>query len=167
MKNLKKTLIVLLVVALVVSIQGNFSVKAAATLATWDLVDSGKHLDWDGNTNFMVQFQAAVKKWNGHKPGVIRKDNWKIVEDVSISDYYSEDSMASKVLSSGKIKFNQYYMDCYNNDKKTNICLGSIGIALGLGLTANSRDVMYRSANYVTNLSNNDKESYNAAYKKY
>lgn len=31
-------------------------VQAAApvvTLNSWDLVDSGKHLDWDGRTNYM------------------------------------------------------------------------------------------------------------------
>ena len=167
MKKFKKTFVVLLAIALVMSIQGKFPVKASATLGAWDLVDGGKHLDWDGNTNFMVQFQTAVKKWNGYKPGVIRKDNWKIVEDVSISDYYSEDSSVSKVLSSGKIKFNQFYMDCYNNDKKTNVCLFAIGTALGLGKTAYFQDVMYRYANCITNLSSHDKESYDAAYKKY
>ena len=167
MVNFKKLFIVVLLLVFVVSIQGRISVNASVNLAKWDLVDSGKHLDWDGNTNFMVQFQAAVKKWNAHKPGVIRKDSWKIVEDVSISDYFSEDSTAAKVLTSGKIKFNQYYMDYYSDETKTNVCLGAIGIALGLGLTSNSRDVMYKSANRITDLSKNDKDSYNAAYKKY
>lgn len=163
----KKIFVTFLVVILVVSIQGSFPVSAAATVGSWDLVDSGKHLDWDGNTNFMVQFEAAIKTWNGYKSGIIRKDNWKIVEDVSISDYFSADSMVAKVFSSGKIKFNQNYMDCYDNNKKTNVCIGAIGIALGLGLTPNNGDAMYKHPNSITSLSRNDKESYDAAYKKY
>ena len=164
-RNLKKIFILLLVISLVVSIQGGFSVKAAATLAEWHLVDSGKHLDWDGNTNFMVQFKAAVNIWNEHKAGVIRKDNWKIVEDVSVSDYFTDDAMPFRVLSSGKIKFNQYYMDSYDNAKKTNACVKAIGRALGLAYTKNSQDVMFITPNYVKNLSDNDKDSYNKAYK--
>lgn len=140
---------------------------ATETLNSWNCVDSGKHLDWDGRTNYMPQFESAIDTWNGHKSGVIRKDTWKTIEDVKISDYYEENNIASTASSNGKIKFNQYKMDTYTKAQIQNVCTAMLGYALGLGETSNSGDVMYTYVNSVITLSDNDKASYNKAFKKY
>ncbi len=145
-------------------------VQAAApvvTLNSWDLVDSGKHLDWDGRTNYMVMFTAAVNTWNAYKPSVIRKDSWTVIEDVSIEDYIGDNSTILTVSSNGKIMFNQMVMDKHTDAQKTSDCLYALGLALGLGKTYNSSDVMYAFTSSVTTLSVNDKASYDAAYAKY
>lgn len=138
-----------------------------ATLASWDLVDSGKHLDWDGETNYMVQFTTAVNTWNAYKPGVIRADSWAVIEDVKISDYSGDSTTTVKISSNGTIKFNQNVMDTLSVSKKTNACLFALGSALGLGKTGNSKDVMYKHNTSINTLSENDESSYDEAYKKY
>lgn len=34
------------------------------SLNDWDLVDSGKHLDWSGSSKYVSQFNSAVNVWN-------------------------------------------------------------------------------------------------------
>ncbi|MCR5465936.1 MAG: cell surface protein [Lachnospiraceae bacterium] len=115
----------------------------------------------------MVMFTAAVNTWNAYKPSVIRKDSWTVIEDVSIEDYTGDNSTILTVSSNGKIKFNQMVMDKHTDAQKTSDCLYALGLALGLGKTYNSSDVMYAFTSSVTTLSVNDKASYDAAYAKY
>lgn len=46
---------------------------AQAYVQTWDLVDSGKHLDYDGNSTYMSYINTGAATWNAYKSGVIRK----------------------------------------------------------------------------------------------
>ena len=166
--NVRKAMFLFL--ALIILIGFSHQVQAAApvvTLNSWDLVDSGKHLDWDGDTNYMVQFTAAVNTWNAYKPSVIRKDSWTVIEDVWIEDYAGDNTTILTVSSKGKIRFNQMVMDTHSNAQKTSDCLYALGLALGLGKTYNTIDVMYGYTSSVTTLSVNDKASYDAAYAKY
>lgn len=55
---------------------------AQAYVQTWDLVDSGKHLDYDGNSTYMSYINTGAATWNAYKSGVIRKDSAFVVEDV-------------------------------------------------------------------------------------
>lgn len=48
---------------------------AQAYVQTWDLVDSGKHLDYDGNSTYMSYINTGAATWNAYKSGVIRKDS--------------------------------------------------------------------------------------------
>ena len=136
-------------------------------LGSFDLVDSGKHLDWGGTTNYYNQLLDAINTWNNYKSGVIRKDKFTTIKDVSISDVYTDTVTIVTVTSSGKIKFNQRVIDTYTYEQKVNACLTAIGLALGLGTTSVSTDVMYHGKCATTALSVNDKASYDAAYKKY
>lgn len=53
-----------------------------AALQGWDLVDSGKHLDWDGNTKYTTSVGNAVDLWETYKSGIIRPDSAYVIEDV-------------------------------------------------------------------------------------
>ncbi len=33
----------------------------------WDLVDDGKHLDWDSDTKYPSSVQSGVNLWEGHR----------------------------------------------------------------------------------------------------
>lgn len=168
MKNKRSIVSLFLAFAIVfMSVLPVYAYDGVATLATWDLVDSGKHLDWDGETNYMNYFRTAVNTWNAYKPGVIRADSWTVIEDVKISDYSGDDSITVKISSNGTIKFNQEVMDTLSSNNKTKACLFALGTALGLGKTDNSKDVMYKYNTSITTLSDNDKVSYDEAYKKY
>lgn len=35
----------------------------AYNLLNWNLVDGGKHLDWDGDTNYMSEWKASIGVW--------------------------------------------------------------------------------------------------------
>lgn len=140
---------------------------ATVTTNSWNLVDSGKHLDWDGNSNYLVYFTDAIATWNSYKAGVIRRDTWSVVEDVSISDYYGDTETVVKVSADGKIKFNQRVMDTISDSKKENACAMALGLALGLGETTNKSDIMYKYNTSNTSLSVNDKASYDSVYKTY
>ncbi|MDR0697029.1 MAG: cell surface protein [Christensenellaceae bacterium] len=130
-------------------------------------VDSGKHLDWGGKSNYMPQFTDAIKTWENHKSGIIRKDTIFIVEDVTISDYYEISTIVAISSSNGKIKFNQYNMDSNTNAQNQNVCTAMIGYHLGLGVSDYYKDVMYTYTNSVIALSENDIASFDEAFKRY
>lgn len=109
---------------------------------------------------------AAVNIWNNYKSGVIRKDSWNTINDVTISDYYEVSSTAGVTAKAGTIKFNTYQMDNYTTSKKRNVCAHELGHALGLAHNQKG-DIMYAYVSIVTSLSANDKASYNASYKRY
>lgn len=54
-------------------------------LSGWDLVDSEKHLDWDGSTSHMNTWNSTISKWEGYIYDVIRKDTWNTINDLTIS----------------------------------------------------------------------------------
>lgn len=105
---------------------------AQAYVQTWDLVDSGKHLDYDGNSTYMSYINTGAATWNAYKSGVIRKDSAFVVEDVYVSDVNASNGWAGMTYSSGKIELNTYYMSGYSNSKKQNVATHELGHALGL-----------------------------------
>lgn len=170
---MKKCFKFLLMVCMILCIcVKNVEFTYAYVLNTWDLVDSGSHLDWDGETSYMDEWYKSVKTWNAYKPGVIRKDTWKIIEDVDIADYDDEDDNAFAYTSSiGRIRFNTAHMDSFTSAEKQKTITHEIGHALGLyenNNNSNSRlSVMEQGRKSVTKLSGDDKAGYDAAYKKY
>ena len=115
-------------------------------------------MDWKGSTSYQTQFNSAVSTWNNYKSGVIRKDAWNTINEVS--------STAGVTSSAGTIKFNTYQMDNFTSAQKRNVCTHELGHALGLAHNAKG-DVMYAYVSSVTSLSANDKASYDASYKRY
>lgn len=89
----------------------------AYNLLNWNLVDGGKHLDWDGDTNYMSEWKASIGVWEAYKPGVIRPDSVSVVQDVKISDYYEDSntiaSLGAKAGSS--VSKNTDYLICGEN----------------------------------------------------
>jgi len=136
-------------------------------LISWDLVDSGKHLDYDGNSVYMDIVESGIALWNNYKSGVIRKDTWYNTNDVTITDVSDEISVyAATTYSNGVIKINAQSMDRLDNDKRINVVTHELGHALGLGHNT-YMDIMYYRLTGRTELSENDKASYDAAYNNY
>ena len=140
--------------------------KYTVSLITWDLVDSGKHLDWSGKTKYSSYVATATKKWNAYKNGIIRKDTAFTINDVTLSDYFDDDDGTwGEASKDGTIRFNMYNMDKDDDAGRLNTVMHEFGHALGLGHNER-KDVMSKFSN-VTELTENDKKSYDAAYKKY
>lgn len=161
MKKHIKTLYTLLGVALL-----SCSIRAYASnvaIMSWSLLDSGKHLDWDGTSEYLSYFESGVDTWNAYKPGVIRKDSWSTIEDVAISDYYEKNAVSGYTEMTGKICFNKYCMSRYSSAEKQHTCMHELGHALGLAHNQFG-DIMYAELTYHTTLSGNDKASYDASY---
>lgn len=137
------------------------------SLCGWDLVDSGKHLDWGSGSKYLSYINTAVNKWNAYKPGIIRKDDITIVEDVTISDFTEISERWGYATSLGTIHLNTYKMDAatstYND--RLNTIMHEFGHALGLGHN-DPQDVMAVCSDIIT-LTTNDKRSYDAAYETY
>lgn len=141
-------------------------VQAAAKINSWDLVDSTKHLDYSGNSKYMAYIKKGAATWNAYKKGVIRPASATNKSDVYCSDVYVNNNVNATTYSNGKITFNKKNMDKQNNAGKQNVATHELGHGLRLGHNASS-DVMYQYSTSKTTLSVNDKQSYNAAYKKY
>ena len=161
--NLVKHIIGTVAVAAVLSLSLSPSVSHAALLG-WDLVDSGKHLDWDGNTKYTTSVGNAVDLWESYKPGIIRPDSVYVIEDVYLSDYYQVSSTMAVTSSAGTIKFNDYKCNKMSPDQKTKTTTHEFGHALGLDHTNGTYDIMQQGKLSITSLSNTDKSSYDAAY---
>ena len=80
-KGIKKFVTAILC-SLILSIIVIVPVSADAYIQTWNLVDSGKHLDYDGNSKYMSYANTGASIWNGYKSGVIRKDSILVIQDV-------------------------------------------------------------------------------------
>ncbi|EPP0902197.1 matrixin family metalloprotease [Listeria monocytogenes] len=141
-------------------------VDAAAKINTWDLVDSGKHMDYDGNSKYMSYIKSGAGTWNSYKKGVIRPDSTYIIEDVYCSDTSANNNVNATTYSNGKIIFNKKNMDKKDKAGKQNVATHELGHCLRLAHNASS-DVMYMYSTSKTTLSTNDKKSYDVAYKKY
>lgn len=133
---------------------------------TWDLVDSGKHLDWGGSSSYLTSFTSAIPVWNNYKAGIIRQDTASTIQDLRIYDYYEVSNYAALASSGGTIRFNSYHMSGYTSTKRKNVAIHELGHVLGLAHNQ-SNDIMYSQVSSIVTLSINDKASYDAAYKKY
>lgn len=145
------------------------NVFAAVTskIQGWDLVDLGKHLDWDGTSIYLSYFKSGVSTWESYKPGVIREDGASVIQDVKISDENVASAVAGKTLQgSNAIVFNEYQMKKLDDSQRQNVTTHELGHALGLDHNASS-DLMYEGVTKKISLSENDKASYDAAYAKY
>lgn len=141
------------------------------SLQDWgDLVDSGRHLDWDGSTQYMKEWTNSVNIWNAQKKGVIRADRWNTIEDVEISDQKIGDGTHAAITSSdGRIVFFKESMDRYSFAKRQAIASHELGHALGLGDNENTKCIMrYKITHFmndtgITDLAPCDKQAYKAA----
>lgn len=149
----------------VVAIPG-VEVHAAAKINTWDLVDSGKHMDYNGNSKYMSYVKTGANTWNSYKKGVIRPYSKNVAQDVYCNDTSVNNNVNATTYSNGKITFNKKNMDKKNSAGKQNVATHELGHCLRLGHNA-STDIMYSYSTSKTTLSTNDKKSYDAAYKKY
>lgn len=105
---MKKTYLFLLIgICLYVIALPGIKVDAAAKIMTWDLVDSGKHMDYDGNSKYMSYVKSGASTWNSYKKGVIRQDTPFILEDVYCSDTSSNNNVNATTYASGKMIFNK------------------------------------------------------------
>ncbi len=164
--KLKKGVISCILAMGILATGNNIHALAKAYVLEWNLVDSGKHLDVDGNSAYMDYIWLAKKTWNEYKPGVIRKDSIKVVQDVYVTDINKSNGSTGITYPSGKIELNKYYLkDCVGIEIE-NTATHEMGHALGL---AHSRtgNIMYKSQTRKTSLGKDDKDSYTAAYKKY
>jgi hypothetical protein len=150
------------------------SAATASIIQTWpyDLVDSGKHLDWDADQSKYESYIAtAASKWNAYKAGVLRPDSLLVIQDVRVSDANKsgETWTGETNILFGYIHMNIPALDSLpSNNNRLNTAIHELGHALGLahndGTTTN---IMYSYNTAVTTLSANDKASYDAAYARY
>ena len=153
----------------VISVNVQAAESGKASIQSWDLVDSGKHLDWGGTSKYIKEFKSAVKKWNNYKSGVIRKDTIKTKQDVKIVDTKgrAEKKVLAETSKAGRaIYFYTSKMDSLSSEKCLHVCMHELGHALGLAHNQKN-DVMSEISSWITKLSKNDKASYDKAYKKY
>lgn len=152
---------ILFVAPFVVNLDKN-EVKAY-DLNAYDFVDSKKHMDWGGSTKYSSEWLTAIGVWNVQH-SVIRKDTWRTVKDITVSDYSANDSTIFNITSSGTIKYNTYYMDDgLNTSEKTSKILQSIGLCLGIYWSNDTTSVMYVGFG-PTSLSQDDKDAFDWLY---
>lgn len=136
------------------------------SLLTWDLVDSGKHMDYKNNSQYAVT--SGIAKWNNYKSGVIRPDAWNTINDVTYSDVTSLGTdIVGQTSSNGTIKFATQYMNNYGTNPRLNVIIHETGHALRLGHRDETDSVMLPYVTSITTLSRGDKLNYDHAYDYY
>jgi len=139
---------------------------ATAYVSGWNLVDSGKHLDYDGNSKYMSNIDSGASKWNAYRSGVIRKDSLLVVQDVYVSDVSVVNNVNATTSNNGTIKMNIYNLDKQTSTQVTRVATHELGHALGCDHST-SADIMYANTIATSSLTQNDKDSYDAAYATY
>ncbi|MDR2043199.1 MAG: matrixin family metalloprotease [Clostridium sp.] len=134
----------------------------------WDLVDSGKHLDWDSDTAYLSSVQSATNTWNNYKSGVIRPDSILVVQDVFVTDYTEVSSnLGYTDKNNAMICFNTYQFTGMTSAQRQKTATHEFGHALGLDHTTGTDDVMRQGLSSTIALSSTDKASYDYAYNQY
>lgn len=170
MKKIKVCIPILIVViifnvALLSILNLNKNVAKAYALLSWDLVDKGKHMDWNGSTAYSSEWDSSVNVWNDEHY-VIRKDTWRTVKDVTISDYTDPNtSVMASCSSSGSIKFNKSKFDNMTSGERQKTIMHEIGHGLGLDHSTSTSCIMCQGKRSQTTLNQDDINGFDWLYK--
>lgn len=162
----KKCLIAILMMFILLTLIPNTAYAATVSLQTWDLVDDGKHLDYDGDSAYMSYITSGASVWNNYKSGVIRPDSGTVIQDVYCTDSALENgSVLATTYSFGSIIFFTKEMATLGSVSKIkNVAIHELGHCLRLDHNTSTTDIMYPYVTTTTTLSANDKLSYDSAY---
>ena len=156
------------VLLVMITIFAVFNTASAYKLLSWNLVDRGKHLDWDGTTSYMTEWKKSVGVWEAYKPGIIRPDSVRVIEDVKISDYYEQSNTMAVTSSAGTMKFNKYHFKNMSAGERQKTITHELGHALGLDENNSvPNSIMCQGKRSQTYIVQDDKNGYDAAYEKY
>lgn len=144
-----------------------FATPSRAALQGWKLVDSGKHLDYEDKSKYSSSISSAIALWEGRHRGIIRKDSWNTIKDVTISDFNEASTTLGITYARGEMKFNDYHFNTMTNAERLKTVTHEFGHALGLDHTNGEKDVMKQGKFEITGLSHTDKNSYDEAYAGY
>lgn len=141
-----------------------------AKILNWDLVDSGKHLDWSSSSQYATAINAGISVWENYKKGVIRKDGLFRIRDVLFSDAViiaGYPDAAAATYPDGRIVFATFYMDQYTPQTQEHIAAHEIGHALGFDdryEKTHQYHIMYYKVNFIVTLCNLERKTYDYLY---
>jgi len=131
-------------------------------------VDTGE-IRWTANNWYSSDRTTAISNWNNLDPINILPDTAWSIADVDFTDVNRSDVTWAGMtyLSYGSIQVNNFYLDQYGSNTRTNVFAHEIGHGLGIGDHTSSTYqgcLMYWRVQSVTTPQSHDIADYNALW---
>lgn len=128
-------------------------------------VDNGE-IRWEADNWYSGDRTTAISNWNNLDPINILPDTIWSITDLTLTDVNRSDVTWCGMYYSlyDAIQINNYYLDQFDSNDRTNVFAHEIGHALGIGDHTDTICLMFDTVSGITTPQTHDIDDYNALW---